>query len=165
MTGSGEPIGVSQIRFTERRAWATGAPASYWLLLAFLFLLYANLPMLYPALDAVRPAKVVAAGALVMLLAETLFGRRELESPWPEGYLLLGFLAAAALSCISALWPKRAAESVSDLVKMILVYLFIVNCANSVRRLRGVMWTMVIGGLFPALRAARQPVTAGLREL
>ncbi len=55
-----------------------GAPASYWLLLAFLFLLYANLPFVLPATEVLRPAKVVAGAALVMLLAETLLGRRTL---------------------------------------------------------------------------------------
>jgi hypothetical protein len=50
---------VSQIRFTERSRTATGTPASYWLLLAFLFLLYANLPLVMPALDPLHLAKVV----------------------------------------------------------------------------------------------------------
>jgi O-antigen ligase len=155
MTGNGVPAAVLGIRFSEGRTSVTGAPASYWLLLAFLFLLYANLPMIYPPLDAVRPAKIVAGAAIVMLLAETLFGQTQLELPWPEGYLLLGFLIAAALSCLTALWPKHAVEAVSDLIKMALVYFFIVNSATTVRRLRGVMWTIVIGGLFPAAGALK----------
>ena len=141
---------VPQIRFTERRHAATGAPASYWLLLAFLLLLYANLPIVMPALEVLRPAKVVAGAALVMLLVERVFARKSLEFAWPEGCLLLAFLGAGALSSLTALWPRQAAESVSDLVKMTIVFFFIVNCANTERRLRGVMWTLVIGGLLPA---------------
>ncbi len=139
-------------QFTERRSGA-GSPAPYWLLLAFLMLLYGNLPLLFPALDAVRPAKVVAGLALVTLAGEALVGRRKLRVARPEGFLLLGFLAVAAISCLDALWPRQAVESTLDLFKMILVYFFIANCATTARRVRGVMWTMAIGGLFPAVGA------------
>src|ERR1035441_4860186 len=142
---SGTPVetplyaaGVSQIRFTQRSAngtgTGTGAPASYWLLLMFLFLLYANLPFVLPVTEVLRPAKVVAGGALAALLAEAMLGKRTLGFAWPEGSLLLGFVAVAALSCLTALWPRHAADALSDLVKMALVYFFIVNCANTERR-------------------------------
>ena len=155
---------VSQIRFTERSRTATGAPASYWLLLAFLLLLYANLPFIMPVLDALRPAKVVAGFALVALLAEHAFARKSFEFAWPEGSLLLGFLGAAALSSLTALWPRLAADYVSDLVKMTIVFFFIVNCANTERRLRGVMWTVVIGGLLPAAGTLRNYLQGNLVE-
>ena len=141
---------ISQIRFTERSRIATGTPASYWLLLVFLFLLYANLPKVMPALDPLHLAKVVGAAALVVLISERVFAKESLELAAPEGYLLLAFLGSAALSSLTALWPRLAVEAVSDLVKMSIVFFFIVNCANTGSRLRGVMWTMVIGGLLPA---------------
>ncbi len=122
---------------------------------SFSFLLYANLPFVLPVTEILRPAKVVAGAALVMLLAETLLGRRTLCFAWPEGSFLLVFVGVAAVSCLTALWPRQAAESLSDLVKMALVYFFIVNCANTERRLRGVMWTVVIGGLIPAAGTLR----------
>ena len=90
--------GVSEIHPASQTASVTGAPASYYLLLAFLFLLYANLPFILPASEVVHPAKVVAGAALVMLLVETIFGRRTLSLAWPEGACLLGFCGVAALS-------------------------------------------------------------------
>lgn len=155
---------VSQIRFTERSPSATRAPVSYWLLLTFLILLYANLPFVMPALDALRPAKVVAGLALVALLAERSFARKSLEFARPEGWLLLGFLGAATLSSLTALWPRLAAESASDLLKMTVVFFFIVNCANTEARLRGVMWTLVIGGLLPAAGTLRNYLQGNLVE-
>src|ERR1700730_15166771 len=92
-------------------------PASYWLLLVFLLLLYANTPFVLPAAEVVRPAKVVAALAPLAFICETVFGKRELRFAWPEGGLLIGFLAAAALSCLTALWPGYAADGVADLAK------------------------------------------------
>jgi putative inorganic carbon (hco3(-)) transporter len=155
---------VSQIRFTERSRATTGTPVSYWLLLAFLFLLYANLPMVMPALDPLHLAKVVGGTALVMLIAERVFAKKSLELASPEGYLLLAFLGAAALSSLTALWPRLAVEAVSDLVKMSIVFFFIVNCANTGSRLRGVMWTMVIGGLLPAAGTLRNYLQGNLVE-
>lgn len=152
MTG----FSASRVRFTERSSATTGTPASYWLLLVFLFLLYANLPLVLPALDALRPAKVVAGLALIALIVERASGGQGLDFAWPEGSLLLAFLGAAALSALTALWPRLAAENVTDLLlKTTIVFFFIVNCANTERRLRGVMWTMVIGGLLPAAGALK----------
>lgn len=139
-------------------------PASYLLLLAFLFLLYANTPFLLPAAEILRPAKLVAGLALLALIGETMFGKRELRFSWPEGGLMLAFLAAAGLSCLTALWPGYAAQGVGDLAKMILTFFFLLNCANSEFRLRGVMWIMVIGGLFPALGTLKNYLTGNLYE-
>lgn len=142
----------------------TKLSASYWFLLAFLLLLYANTPFLVPAAEVLRPAKVVAGLALVALIGEAMFGNRTLRFAWPEGGLLVAFVAAAALSCLTALWPGYAVEGVSDLAKMALVYFFIANCANSERGLRGVMWVMVIGGLFPAAGTLKNYLSGNLDE-
>jgi O-antigen ligase len=142
----------------------TAVPASYLLLLAFLFLVYANTPFLLPAAEVLRPAKVVAGLALLALIGETMFGKRELRFAWPEGGLLIAFLAAAALSCLTALWPGYATQNVGDLAKMALTWFFILNCATTERRLRGVMWIMVIGGLFPALGTLKNYLTGNMYE-
>lgn len=138
--------------------------ASYWLFLAFLLLVYANTPFLLPAAEVLRPAKVVALLALLSLIGETVMGHKQLEFAWPEGGLLIAFLGAAALSCLTALWPGYATENVGDLAKMILTSFFLLNCATSERRLRGVMWVMVIGGLFPAIGTLKNYRAGNLYE-
>lgn len=155
---------ASQIRFFEANSTVSRAPASYWLLLAFLFLLYANLPLLLPALDAVRPAQAAAGLALVMLLAEGTFSRKRFVFASPEALLLLAFLGAATVSSLTALWPRFAIESVADLAKMTVVFIFILNCADTESRLRGVMWTLVIGGLLPAAGALKNYIQGNLVE-
>jgi O-antigen ligase len=143
---------------------AASSSASYLLLLAFLFLVYANTPFLLPAAEVLRPAKVVAGLALLALIGETMTGRRKLRFAWPEGALLIAFLAAAALSCLTALWPGYAAQGVGDLAKMILTFFFLLNCANSERRLRGVMWIMVVGGLLPAVGTLKNYLAGNVYE-
>jgi putative inorganic carbon (HCO3(-)) transporter len=142
----------------------SATPASYRLLLVFLLLLYANTPIVLPALEVVRPAALVGGLALLALLCEIMFETRKFEMGWPEGALLIAFVAAAALSCLTALWPGYAAGWTSDLMKMTLVFFFLVNCANTERRLRGVMWVMVIGGLFPALGTLKNFYQGNLQE-
>jgi putative inorganic carbon (HCO3(-)) transporter len=149
---------------TEQSSVGSTALPSYWLLLTFLFLLYANTPIILPALEVVRPAKVVAVAALLSLAGELVFGKRTLEWSWPEGGWLLLFLAAAVLSCLTAMWPAYAADAAGDLAKMAIVYFFIVNCATSEPLLRGVMWVMVIGGLFPALGTVKNFLQNNLEE-
>jgi putative inorganic carbon (HCO3(-)) transporter len=139
------------------------APISYWLLLIFLLLLYANLPFVLPATEAFRPAKVVAGAAIVALAVESLRERR-FHLGWPEGPLLLSFVGAAALSCVTALWPGYAADFFSDLIKMALVSFFLINSAATEQRVRGVMWIMLIGGLFPAVGTLKNYLTGNLEE-
>jgi O-antigen ligase len=155
-------LGVSEVSFTEPHAAGTSIP--YWLLLVFLTLLYSNLPILIPALEGIRPAKLVAGAAFVMLLVEKAFARKSFEFAWPEGFLLLGFLGSAAVSSLTALWARQAVEAGADLLKIVLVYFVVVNCVNTERRLRGVMWIMVIGGLFPAAGALRNYIHGNLVE-
>jgi putative inorganic carbon (hco3(-)) transporter len=164
---SATAVPAPSLRRNPARSAATPAkvstPFSYWLLLIFLMLLYANLPFVLPATEALRPAKVVAGAALLALVGETLLGRR-LQFGWPEGPMLIAFVCAAALSCSTALWPSYAAGFLSDLVKMALVYFFLANSAATTDRLEGVMWVMLIGGLLPALGTIKNYLTGNVFE-
>lgn len=121
------------------------------LLVVFFFLLYSNLPLVFPALDSVRPAQVIGGLALMLLFYEKVRARQSLEFASPDGFLLMGFIAAAALSTAGAVWPGYAVEATVNLVKMGVVYLLIVNTVVTEKRLRTLLWVMVLSGLFPAL--------------
>jgi O-antigen ligase len=131
---------------------ATGAGGfSFKLLLVFFVLLYSNLPLIFPALESVRPAQVIGGLALMALLYERARARQNLAFAAPDGYLLMGFIVAAALSSAGAVWPSYAVDATLNLVKMGVVYLVIVNTVTSEKRLRTLLWVMVLCGLFPAL--------------
>jgi O-antigen ligase len=157
MSGSTEPRQiqpeaspyVTEIRFA--RAKPIGSTGSYTFLLLFLGLLYTNLPLLAPFLEALRPAQLVAACGIAMLIAESMLSRRGIHMVWPESYMMLAFLGASVLSAFTALWPRLAAESVIELAKMAAIYLLIVNSVESQTRLRGVIWTLILGGIAPAV--------------
>jgi len=86
---------AAELRLGERRAVDKGRAGSYWLLLVFVFLLYLNLPVVWPGAELIHPAKIVAGLALITLLGETMFARGTFELGWPEGGLLIGFLGIA----------------------------------------------------------------------
>jgi O-antigen ligase len=145
----GERYKISQVRGDAPSA-EMGA-FSFKLLIAFFFLLYSSLPLMFPVLDLVRPAQIIGGLALVVLLYEKVGARQSLDLVWPDGYLLVGFVAAAGLSVVGALWPSYALDAALNLVKMAVVYLLIVNTVTSENRLRTLLWVMVLCGLFPAL--------------
>ena len=148
----------------QSNSLARQTPISYWLLLVFLLLLYANLPFVSPPSEALHPAKLLAIAGVLALLNETFVQHKRFEVCWPDAGLLLAFFSAAVISCWTALWPKYAFEAASTLVKMVIVYFFIVTSTTSERSARGVMWIMTLGGLFPALGTIRNYLQGNLSE-
>lgn len=121
------------------------------LLWLFVVFLYAIPAQLIPALAAWHLAQIIAVSALVLLILEKMTLHQSFVLIWPEGYLLLAFVGAAALSTFSAFWPLRAYEAAIDLLRILIAYLLIVNTVVTETRLRAVLVAMVIGGLFPAI--------------
>lgn len=151
------PAGAAERpRALEGGAGRLATPWSFKLLLAFLFLLFANLPLLVPRLEVVAPAQTAALAAFGLLFAECTIARRPLRMAWPESYLLLVFVAVSALSTFTALWPKHALDSTVILLKFAVIYLLILNTVESWQRLRAAFAVIAVGTLFPALGALRK---------
>jgi O-antigen ligase len=150
---SGRPVAVAELSPLSDVQPSVVAESgwSYRFLLVFLMLLYANTPFLLPQLEVLRPAKIVAILALIALISETVFGGRSFDFAMPEGIWLIVFMGAAALSCVTALWPGFAVAAITEMLKMALVFFFLVNALTSEKKVRGVLWVMMFGGLFPAL--------------
>lgn len=161
------PAGYSGVRTVPHDlAWAprfaaeaappvpsVSTPWSFKLLLAFLLLLYANLPFLVPGVAGLAPAQTVGIAALALLFVERAIARRPFALSWPESHLLLAFLGVAVLSAFTSLWPAHALEESLVLLRYVAIYLLIVNTVESWRRLRVLFAVMVAGGCLPALGA------------
>ena len=135
----------------RRAPRASGFLPSYRALQVFVFLLYVNAAMWIPALEVLRPAQLTVIVAGLLLVVEGMTGRRRLGLVWPESHLILAFVGASFLSCIGALWPKYALETSIDLSKCAVAYFLVALAVDNVKHVKGVLWTMVIGGFFPAL--------------
>jgi len=135
----------------ERVAQDQSGSLAFKLVIVFIVLLFSNVAQMFPILDAVRPAQTVGGLAVLALIYEKLAGRQRFDFAFPDGLLLAGFLAGALLSTLGAVWPAYALQAAQDFAKMAVVYLLIVNTANTERRVRTLLWAMVLCGLFPAL--------------
>ncbi len=152
------------IREVPAAAAGEGPNIAFKLLIVFLLMLYSSIAVMYKPLEAFRPVLLIAGAAIGMLVIELPQTRHTFKLAWPEGAMLAAVLAAAFVSSFDALWPGYAFNKTADLAKMVLIYVLIENTIKSRNRLRLVLWTMVIGGLFPALGTIRARFIGDLVE-
>jgi O-antigen ligase len=149
-----------QYQLPLKRSWVRETPAlasdgpkiAFALFIAFLVMLYSNVAVIYKAqLDAFRPVLVVAFCALFMMIVELGQTRQSFKLTWPQGALLIALLGVCVVSTFSSVYIRLAADHTIDFAKIVLVYLLIENVVTNESRLRKVMFTMVLCGLFPAI--------------
>jgi O-antigen ligase len=143
----------------QHRRWVREAPVvsesdgpkiAFKLLIVFLLVLYSNVSVIFK-LDAYRPALVIAVAALGMMVIELGQLRQSFKLMWPQSAMVIAFFGACVLSTPTAFWVSHALDQTIDVGKIVLVYLLLENVITSEDRLRKVMFTLVIGGIFPAI--------------
>jgi len=149
-----------QLPVRPARRWAREVPLivlgegpkiSFRLLLFFLLFLYSSIAVIYKNLEAYRPAATIAVAAILMMVIEISHARRKFHLMWPQGLLLVAFLALAFVSSFDAMWPRFAFERTSEFAKVVLIYILIENTVTTEKRVRTVFLTMVCCGLIPAI--------------
>jgi O-antigen ligase len=154
------------------RRWIREAPVtvsdgpkiSFKLLILFLLLLYSNVAVIFPQLNTFRPVLLVAVAAIIMMVIELGMARQSFRLAWPQSYLLIAFLGVAGLSSFSAIYARQAFNTTADFSKVILIYLLIENTVTTEKRLRAVLFTLVIGGMLPALGTINNYMNGVLKE-
>jgi len=127
-----------------------GPKLAFKLLIVFLLVLYSNVSVIF-SLDAYRPALVIAVAALGMMVIELGQLRQSFKVMWPQSAMVLAFFGACIISTPMAFWVSHALDQTIDVGKIVLVYLLLENVITSEKRLQQVMFTLVIGGIFPAI--------------
>src|SRR5215831_3576143 len=149
-----------QTPLKHRQSWLREVPAgsspgpkvAFLLFIAFLLLLYSNVGVIYKQyLEAFRPTFLIAVAALFMMVVENGQARQGFKLTWPQGYLLLALLGICVISTFSSIYVRVAADQTADFAKIVLVYVLIENVVTTEFRLKTVMWTMALCGLFPAI--------------
>src|SRR5205814_2312906 len=149
------PVSLAPVRVRLELPAKAATRLSYGLLLLFLLLLYSQVALLFPALEALRPMLLVALAALAVLVVELTLSGRAFALVGPESHLLLALLAGACVSSLTAIWMRQAAEATVELAKMTAIYFLMLNTIDSKKRLRGGFWCLAIGGLIPSFMALR----------
>lgn len=127
-----------------------GPKIAFKLLIVFLLVLYSNVSVIF-SLDAFRPALVIAVSALVMMVIELGQLRQSFKLMWPQSAMVLAFFGACIISTPMAFWVSHALDQTIDVGKIVLVYVLLENVITSEDRLRKIMLTLVVGGIFPAI--------------
>jgi len=149
-----------QLPLKRRQSWLREVPArtsagpkvAFILFVAFLIMLYSNVGVIYKQyLEAFRPTFVIAIAALFMMVVENGQARQAFKLTWPQGHLLLAFLGVCVISTFNSIYVRVAAAETTDFAKIVLVYVLIENVVTTESRLKTVMWTMALCGLFPAI--------------
>jgi putative inorganic carbon (HCO3(-)) transporter len=138
------------IREAPELVQTDGPKIAFKLLIVFLLVLYSNVSVIYK-LDAYRPALVIAVAALGAMVIELGQLRQSFKLMWPQSAMVLAFFGACIISTPVAFWVSHAVDQTIDLGKIILVYLLLENVITSAQRLRQIMFTLLIGGIFPAI--------------
>src|SRR5439155_22051124 len=89
--------------------------------------------------------------ALAMMVIELGQTRQAFKLMWPQGALLIGLLGVCVVSSFNSIYLRHAVDQTVDFGKIILIYLLIENVVTTEARLKKVMFTMVLCGLFPAI--------------
>jgi len=134
------------------------------LVVLFLIALYSQISLLVPGLDSLGPMNVIGGLAIAAVVVQRFINHRGIDLIWPDGYLLVVFVAAALVSCIGALWPKYALESTLDLLKYVSIYILILQTVDTEKKLRLVFWTVAVGALVPALGTLKNYLEGNLTE-
>jgi len=103
---------------------------------------------------------VVFGGAVIHFL---IFRRRESLVSAPQNWLLLFFIVAVLLSNFVAIDPGRTLNATGRLLRVLTLYLIVINLIRTTRALRYLLWVFVISGFISAFWGLVDPAQAGQR--
>jgi O-antigen ligase len=130
------------------------ATAAYVAFLAFMVVVYSNIALWFPALEAVAPGKTVIAFAAVALAFSCALSRREFTFGLGAGGLAVYLFAAMVLvSPVFSRWPEVSIDTVLESVKFFAGFVVAANVLDTRRRIRHAVAALVLVSLIPAIGA------------
>lgn len=103
---------------------------------------------------------VVFGGAVIHFL---IFRRKESLVHAPQNWLIFLFIMAALLSNFVALDASRTLDGTERLIRVLTLYLIVINLVHSQKSLRYLIWVFLISGFISALWGLFDPAQAGQR--
>lgn len=137
----------------EKRGSLWQERVAYRLLILFIALLYFTPGTLYPQLEDLPIAKVVVIFSFIFLF----LAKRAAGTPWhltdKTTLWFIAFMTVEGLSIIDALWKEYAFSVFLNALKLFVAYLLIVNLVDDPKKVRQILWTLVLSAMVPALGA------------
>jgi hypothetical protein len=133
---------------SERLDW------SYRAMLAFTFVLLARPQDTLPILNPLHLAEVTAILAVLALACERLSRGLPLTRMTPEVAGVIGFALLLLVLVPFSVWPGGSFELLTDIyLKIVIVFILMVNTVTTVRRLERLVWLITIVTGYIAVRA------------
>lgn len=127
--------------------------AAHRMLMLFIALLYITPGILYPQLEDIPIAKGVAALSFAFLFLAKVSRKESWHLSDKTTLWLIAFTLVEGLSVVDALWREYSLFEFLDALKLLMVYLLIVNMVDDFEKVRRILWIMVAAALVPALGA------------
>jgi len=165
LKAAGGPLPLLSPPLRQRGAIALRPPASrleksaplwqervaYRMLILFVALLYITPGTLYPQLEDFPIAKGVVVLSFIFLFAAKQTARTTWRLSDKTTLWFAAFTAVEGLSIIDALWKEYAFSVFLNALKLAVAYLLIINLVDDARKVRQILWTLVLSALVPAL--------------
>jgi O-antigen ligase len=141
-------VPASGVRRAPRRDWA------YTLLFWFTVLLFLRPQNSIPLLQALHPTELCAIGASIALIMSRISRGRPVTRLTPELVGIVAFGAVMLATAPFSVWPGGViGEFRNGFVKVIIVYVLIVNTVNTPKRLEAITWLLVAACGYIGFRA------------
>lgn len=128
----------------------------FWCLMLFTFVLLVAPQAYFPSLRPFRVALVSAGSATLAYLYGRLSIGRPLTIVTPEVRLVLWLVVLAVLSIPLSSWPGGSADYLlSSFLKSIILFFLVANVVDSVRRMKLLIWSIILWGIFLAVDAVQ----------
>lgn len=132
-------------------------PLAFWSLVFFTFIVFVAPQNAYPALVPLHLAKVSALLAVATYVGQRLSRGQKLLPSGPEFRLLALLVAIASLSVPFSLWPGGSLEVLTEIyLKSVAICLLTATLLTSVKRVKQMLWAMILFCFCAALIAFSQ---------
>jgi putative inorganic carbon (hco3(-)) transporter len=128
---------------------------AYRMLILFLALLYITPGTLYPQLENFPIAKGVIFFSFIFLFSAKRIARTAAGKSWrltdKATLWLLAFTVVEGVSILGALWQEYALSVFINALKLLVAYLLIINLVDDSKKVRQILWILVLAAMVPAL--------------
>jgi len=124
--------------YAEPRDWGYGG------LIAFTAVLILRPQDLVPGLNALHLAEICALIGIAPMLLHRLARREPVFRITPETVALIGFAAVIAAVVPFSIWPGGSVDVLTDYVKIVVVFILMMNTLTTPKRLEQITWLIVL---------------------
>lgn len=116
-------------------------------LVLYTIIIYIRPADFFPILSLLHLARVLAIVTLLSLIFAQIGQRKYLWHKNRQLLLLSILIFVALISVFTSIWKSNSLEAFIDFLKIYIIFILIINLIDNVKKLKFLIWTMIISGL------------------